>query len=116
MVNESDIGLYGFERINRTQLQMWAEAVSDDEALGVDEKAFALKLVGEFSDSDDGEHVAEDFGESMTAEESIRWVSMERLIDSGHLRIRWTRKAGDRTIFGLVLGQEIWTPGNGEAA
>lgn len=114
MVNEDDIGLYGFERINRTQLQMWAEAVSDDEALGVDEKALALTLVGEFSDSD-GEHVTLEFC-PMSTEDSVRRVSVDRLIDCGHIRVLWTRGVGNRTLFGIVLGQEIWTPDNGEAA
>lgn len=111
-----EIGRYGFERIDRTKLQTWAEAVSDEEELGVVEKAFALKLVGEFSDSDDREHVTEEFCEPMSTDDSLRRVSVGRLIDCGYIRVLWTRQIDRRTLFGIVLGQEVWTPKGGEAA
>lgn len=106
--HDYELGRYGFERIDRSKLQSWAEAVSDDEALGVNEKAFALRLLGEFSDSVDAEHLSEEFREPMASDESIRRVSLGRLMDCDYVKIAWTRVEGNSTLFGIVLGMEVW--------
>lgn len=113
---DEDFGRYGFERIGRAQLQQWAEAVSDDEALSPVDKAYALKLVGEFGDSDDAEHVAEEFSEPTTDADRDRRVAVGRLIDCGYIRVLWTQQFEQRTVFGIVLGLEVWKPEDGEAA
>jgi hypothetical protein len=113
---DDNIGRNNFKRINRSQLQQWAEAVSDDEALGTNEKAYALKLVGEYSDSVDGENVAEEFCDPEDYAASLRRVAVGRLIDCGYIRVLWTREYERRAVFGIVLGWEARSPREGEAA
>jgi hypothetical protein len=113
---DDNIGRYGFVRISRSQLQEWAEAVSDEDALSANEKAYALKLLGDYSDSVDGENVVEELSKPESHEDGARRVAIGRLIDCGFIRVLWVRERERTTMYGIVLGREVWKPEDGEAA
>lgn len=113
---DDNIARYGFERISRSQLQEWAEAVSDEDALSANEKAYALKLLGDYSDSVYGENVVEELSKPESHEDGARRVAIGRLVDCGYIRVLWARDRDRSTVYGIALGWEVLDPQGGEAA
>lgn len=107
-----ELAYYGFERISRSDLPDWAEEVSDDEELSDAHKSLALRFIGEFADHADGCDVVAEFTdpieEPISFEDATMQAMIKRLMYCGYVRIAWERNIGDRLLWGLVLGHEVW--------